>query len=233
MHILALDSSTARCSVALLRSDGALFEQSVVAGQTHAERMPAMVESVLGAAAIDLGHVDAFAFGAGPGSFTGLRIACGLVQGLAFALGKPVIPVNTLLTIAASVEAADVCCALDARMGQAYVAAFRSTGGQWQTVLQPMLIDPDAAPQLPAGDWLLAGRGFAAYPQLARQLCPGAPVHADIEPEARVMCRLALAAYARGEAVSAAEAQPVYVRDKVALTTAEQHERFGRPDERA
>lgn len=124
MIILALDTTTVLCSVALIR-DGEVIDCAVEAGQSHSSRLLPMIDRLLAEASVGLPALDAIAFGAGPGSFTGVRIACGVAQGLAFGAGRPVIPVDSLEAMALASGAAQVMSCLDARMGEVYFAAYR------------------------------------------------------------------------------------------------------------
>src|SRR5688500_2270663 len=137
MKILALDTSTEYCSVAL-SIDGALDERETRAGQRHSELVLGMVDALLRARGVHLRNLDAIAFGEGPGSFTGLRIACGVVQGLAFGADVPVVGVGTLLAMAHGSGAERIVCCLDARMHEIYHGAYtRSDDGTWSVVHQP------------------------------------------------------------------------------------------------
>ncbi len=189
---------------------------------THSQTILPMVQSLLVEAGISLSQCDAIAFGCGPGSFTGVRTACGIVQGLAFGLNLPVVPVGTLQAMAHACHAAsgatDVLAVLDARMGEVYWAQYRYADG-WQTVLEPNLSTPSAV--APQGEALACGNGFQAYAAAFEQ--SGLAVHAwsGITPHAVSVAQLARTAFSRGLTVSARDAQPLYLRNKVALTTAE------------
>ncbi len=145
MKILALDASTEYCSVALWR-DGDVDVRETHAGQRHSELLLGMVDELLVRHELRVGELDGIAFGEGPGSFTGLRIACGVTQGLAFAAGIPVIGVGTLLAMAEAVQAEHVVCCLDALMHEIYHAAYEKSGGGWQTVCEPGLWAPADSP---------------------------------------------------------------------------------------
>jgi tRNA threonylcarbamoyladenosine biosynthesis protein TsaB len=230
MNLLAIDTSTDFCSVAASRGE-VLVARHEPAGQRQAEMILGMVEAVLIDARLELSQIGGIAFGAGPGSFTGLRIAAGVTQGLALARGVGVIGICSLLAIAqeaaeeASDEAADarmICC-LDAHMGEVYHAAYRRAGARWEEVSAPGLYRPEAVPVMSAGEWMGCGDGFAAYREgLAARL--GACV-SEIRPEsgptARAVLTLAMPRFAAGEAMDAAAALPVYLRDKVAFKTSE------------
>ena len=149
MKILALDASTEYCSVALAL-DGELEFREAHAGQRHSELLLPMVDELLRRRGLKVGDLDGIAFGEGPGTFTGLRIACGVTQGLAFGAALPVVGISTLLALAEASGAANAVCCLDARMSEVYHAAYTRVAAGWQTVHSPGLCAPDAAPELPA-----------------------------------------------------------------------------------
>lgn len=223
MIILALETSTEYCSAALWR-DGAVDAVEEHVGQSHSERVLGMVDALLARHRLEVGDLDGIAYGAGPGSFTGLRIACGVTQGLAFGAGIPVVGVGTLLAMAAHADAERVVCCTDARMHEIYHAAYERHDGGWTEVLEPTVCPPAQAPALPAGSWLGCGSGFAVYRDALSERYAGrlSRVDAAIHPRAREIVRLALPRFERGEVSAATDAAPIYVRDKVALKT---HER--------
>lgn len=191
---------------------------------TSATLLPA-VRRLLDEAGLTPRDLDAIAFGRGPGAFTGLRTACSVAQGLALGAGCPVIPVDTLLVVAEDARRThghtEVWAAQDARMGQLYAARYRHGGERWHTLAAPALHEPEAFNTLLRADpqAALAGNALAA---LGARLDTGArPLHPEAAPSAHALLALALAAWQRGEAVDAALALPLYVRDKVAQTTAE------------
>lgn len=218
MKLLALDSSTEHCSAAV-SIDGAVRAREAHAGQTHSSVLLGMVDELLCAEGMALRDLDAIAYGEGPGSFTGLRIACGLVQGLAFGAQRPVVGVGTLLAMAEGAAAPRVVCCLDARMQEIYLAAYEREERGWRTVHAPSVCPPTAAPRLPGDGWLGCGSGFAAHRAV---LCEryGAQL-AALEPEryphARDIARLGLARLRAGMVLAPEEAVPVYLREKVAL----------------
>ena len=226
MRILALDTSTEYCSVALWR-DGAVVERSELAGQKHSELLIAMIDTLLADAGVKIKQLDGIAFGKGPGSFTGVRIACGAAQGLAFGADVPVAGVCTLEALAEAAGKARVIAALDARMGEIYHAAYEKRGGAWATVSEPCLCKPEAAPAVPGADWFGAGSGFAAHgAALAARY--GAALSGDdgaAVPQAAAIAALGAAQIALGAGVDAALALPLYLRDKVALKTSEREPR--------
>ncbi|HXF66848.1 MAG TPA: tRNA (adenosine(37)-N6)-threonylcarbamoyltransferase complex dimerization subunit type 1 TsaB [Burkholderiales bacterium] len=218
MNILALDASTEYCSVALWR-DGETEALGERAGQRHSELLLPMADRLLARHGLRVKALDGIAFGQGPGSFTGLRIACGLAQGLAFGAGLPVVGVGTLAAMAEACGAARVVCALDARMGEVYLAAYSRAGEGWGTVQEPMVCAPPEAPELPAGSWVGCGGGFAALGGALERRYAGrlARVEPGIAPHAREIARLAARELEQGRAQPAQRAAPLYLRDKVAL----------------
>ncbi len=228
MKFAAFETSTEWCSVALwLDGEVACIEEA--AGNRHSELVLSYLERLLKAKNIAPRQLDAVAFGAGPGSFTGLRIACGVAQGLAFAHNLPVIGISTLEAMAEEAvpgksAAARVVACLDARMREVYYSALEKTDGRWREVVAAQCVAP-AALQVPPGEgWMGCGNGFAAHENLHGSLGLN-KVIADIHPSAMSVARLAAPRLAAGEGVDAALAAPVYVRDKVAFTTGERNAR--------
>nr|WP_315464535.1 tRNA (adenosine(37)-N6)-threonylcarbamoyltransferase complex dimerization subunit type 1 TsaB [uncultured Rhodoferax sp.] len=238
MNLLALDTGTEFLSIAL-RTDGAqgtrVVEHHSAGGAKASTDLIAAILQMLADAGLRLGQLDAICFGSGPGSFTGLRTACSVVQGLAFGAGVPVLPVDSLLAVAEDarfrtapdVPQLRVTALLDARMDEMYAADYRYLHGRWQTLNSSALLRPEGlrlegAPADTADAvHLLAGNVFTVYAQRlpAQVLASGQIVHAL--PMAAAMLRLAPALLAAGLAVDAAQAMPSYIRDKVAKTTAE------------
>lgn len=220
--ILAVETSTELASVALLRHER-LLVRDAASVQTHSQSLLPMVQALLAEAGIRLADCDAIAFGSGPGSFTGVRTACGVVQGLAFGAGLPVAPIGTLEAMAQACHeqtgAADVLCILDARMAEVYWAQYRRGPDGWQTIAAPQLSAPAAV--LAQGAVQACGNGLSAYADAfaGREFMAGALP--GIMPHAAQVATLARLAVARGETLDAAAAQPLYLRNKVALTTAE------------
>lgn len=223
MNVLALDTSTEYCSVALLH-DGKLTFREELAGQKHSELILGMIDVLLGASNLELAHLNGIAFGAGPGSFTGLRIACGVAQGLAFAVGLPVVPVGTLLALAEATGAPRVVTSLDARMGEIYHAAYQRNAAGWSETVTPNVCKADMAPVLEGGDWVGCGSGFAVYGDALAARYRGQLVRVQSQafPRAREVAQLALPVLAAGHGVAAEQAVPLYVRDKVARKMHEQ-----------
>jgi tRNA threonylcarbamoyladenosine biosynthesis protein TsaB len=222
MKILAIEAATERLSLAVSVA-GVVRERTLDAGQRHAELILGEIDALLAGAGLRLGELDAIAYGAGPGSFTGLRIACGVAQGLAAARTLPVIAVGTLAALADAAPAPRVVACLDARMGEVYHAVYEKQQGRLHEVIPPGLHRPGAVP-LPEGEgWIGCGAGFAAYREaLALRHGPRlAAVDAAIFPSAAAVARLAAPRLAAGEGVAAAAALPFYLRDRVALKTSE------------
>src|SRR5882672_8658168 len=170
MRFAALETSSDWCSVALW-IDGEIAALERRAGNRHSELALPMLEELFKKTNINAGHLDAIAFGAGPGSFTGLRIACGLAQGLAFARGLPVLGVSSFEAMAeeAAPEAAPkagarVVVCIDARMREVYYSALEKDGARWREVVPPQCVAPGAVVPLPGDGWLGCGSGYAAYP---------------------------------------------------------------------
>jgi tRNA threonylcarbamoyladenosine biosynthesis protein TsaB len=225
MRIIALDASTDRCSAAL--GDGVSWrERAEPAGQRHSELLLPMVRELLAEETRRLSDIDGIAFGAGPGSFTGLRIACAVAQGLALGAGLPVVGISTLEAMAETARtrhgSTRVVAALDARMKEVYIAAYEYEAGRWRTVNEPEAASPRAVTALRGRDWAAVGPGFAAYPELAQRLQPALGRRdADVVPDAVAIGMLALPRFAAGEGAPAQDAAPLYIRQRVALTVAE------------
>lgn len=230
--ILAIETSAERASAALLLGDQ-FFTQEAEGVKTHSDAILPLVQSLLGQAGIALRACDALAFGSGPGSFTGVRTAAGVVQGLAFGSGRAVIPVVTLLAMAQACRtrsgASDVLAILDARMGEVYWAQYRhdAHAGGWQEVVAPTLSAPAAV--APQGVVIACGNGLQAYAAAFADAAFGAGALPEVMPHALEIAQLARSAHARGETLAAQDAQPLYLRNKVALTTSERLARAGAP----
>jgi len=222
VKILALDTSTEYCSVALWQ-DGGVDARDAMAGQAHSQMLLPMVDELLRRHGLRLKNLDGIAFGRGPGSFTGLRIACGVTQGLALGAALPVVGVSTLLALAEAARSEHAVCCLDARMGEIYHAAYSRSGEEWRAVHEASLCAPGAAPSLPAGAWTGCGSGFAAHGEALKRRYGErlAEVRPDLYPCARDIARLGARELESGGGVPAEQALPVYIRDKVALRSDE------------
>ena len=222
MKILALDGSTQWLSIALVDGDRVIVREER-AGSANSERIVPLVDAVLAAAGLRLDELDAIAFGAGPGAFTGVRIACGVAQGLALGSGRPLVAVATLEALAQEAwrihGATRVLACLDARMKEVYVAAYERSGEVWRETQPPAVLKPEAVARL-GPEWFGAGDGFAIYPSLAATAGLAA-IDPQLRPSARAIAELALPRIVAGEGVAANAALPLYVRHRVALTIAE------------
>lgn len=218
MIVLALETATEACSAALLVR-GEVRERFVVAPREHSKRILPMLESLLAEAGISLAQVDALAFGRGPGSFTGVRIAAGVAQGVAFAAELPVVPVSSLAALAQGQSAGRVLAAIDARMDEVYWGAYvRDTAGLMRLQGAEAVLPPGRTPTVEGGDWLGAGSGWETYGEILAahhaavlRGCASAAL-----PRAADVARLGAAAFAAGESCTPEQAQPVYLRDRVA-----------------
>jgi tRNA threonylcarbamoyladenosine biosynthesis protein TsaB len=221
--LLALDTATEACSVALLH-DGRVLSHYEVIPRLHAQRLLPMVKDLLDQAGVPLAALDAIAFGRGPGAFTGVRIAIGVVQGLAFALDRPVLPVSDLAVLAQRAlrehGAQQVAAAIDARMDEVYWGCYRAEQGEMRLLGSEAVLPPERAslPRDASGDWFGAGTGWGSY--AARIPVTPSGQDAAMLPHAEDLLSLARYAWARGEAVAAEQAQPVYLRDQVATPKA-------------
>lgn len=222
MHtILAIETSSELASVALLHN-GRVMAHEAAGVQTHSQTVLPMVQALLAQAGITLAQCDAVAFGAGPGSFTGVRTACGVAQGLAFGLDLPVVPVVTLLAMAQACRddcgASEVLVVLDARMEEVYWAQYHYQDG-WQTVIAPTL---SAASEVnPSGPVVACGNGLSTYSSAFDTASFAQGAQPGVMPHAAQIAHLAQLELAAGRTVNARDAQPVYLRNKVALTTVE------------
>jgi tRNA threonylcarbamoyladenosine biosynthesis protein TsaB len=221
LKLLALDTSTEYCSAAL-SIDGDLDVREVKAGQRHSELLIGMIDDLLTSHALSVRDLDGIAYGEGPGSFTGLRIACGVVQGLAFGAGVRVLGVGTLLAMAEGSGAARVVCCVDARMHEIYHAAYVRGDGEgrpWRTLHAPAVCVPAVAPPLAGNGWFACGSGFAVYRDVLEERYAGqlAEIAPELYPHARDILALAAPRFESGEGLTAERAVPVYLRDKVAL----------------
>lgn len=225
--LLAFDTSTESMALALQSPRGADGWNGAGGAQASATLLP-RVQALLRAHALQVADLDAIAFGAGPGAFTGLRTACSVAQGLAFGAGRSVLAVDSLLIVAEDARLAhgadaslDVGVAMDARMGELYAARYRWHGGRWQTVCAPMLCDPATL----AGQWqdsvpeVVAGSGLHLLPAVFGRRTPAFRPHTT--DRARALLGLARQQHADGAAVDARQALPIYLRNNVALTTQE------------
>ena len=237
MKLLAIETATEACSVALW-IDGEVRERFGIAPRQHAELALPWAGQLLAEAGIAKSQLDAIAVGRGPGAFTGVRLAVALAQGIALALDRPVVPVSTLAALAALAfpsplvgegarragEGANILAAIDARMGEIYVAAFRRDGDSIIATSEEIVIAPTQY-ELPQGDgWIGVGTGFAAVDGALRSRFADRFVHIDATalPHAADVARLGAIAFERSETLAPERVEPAYLRNNVALTLAEQ-----------
>jgi tRNA threonylcarbamoyladenosine biosynthesis protein TsaB len=223
MKLLAFETATEACSVALWL-DGEVVERFELAPRRHAELALPWADALLAQAGVARSQLDAVAIGRGPGAFTGVRLAVAIGQGVAFALERPVVPVSTLAALALQAPGPQAIAAIDARMGEVYVATYALAGGDARATSPERVLAPDTVPAPAGSGWHGVGTGFAAADGvLARTLGPVlAGVDAAALPRAGDVARLAAHAFARGEALPPERVEPAYLRDNVALTLAEQ-----------
>jgi len=256
MLILALDTTTDLCSVALIRGAEVLareFDTGAAAAVPDTARLSPqsrlsnsqvllpMIDGLLAEAGVRLAALDAIAFGAGPGSFTGLRVACGVAQGLAFGIDRPLLPVGSLESMALACGEPRVIACLDARMGEIYFAAFERAAvpvtdlatGRAHCLIEARVAQPGAVCLPPGAGWTGCGSGFTVHADALQmrieELCrldasikPLAGLRPDVRPHAYQVAQLAAIAFAAGEAIAPDLAAPRYVRNKVALDATEQ-----------
>ena len=232
MNWLAFDTSTDVLAIAVSRGERVWSHRSAGGAQASLDGLPT-IRRLMGEAGLAWRDLNAIVMGRGPGAFTGLRTACAMAQGLAWGAGLAVLPIDTLLAVAEQARHAHaheagidrVLAVNDARMGQVYVAAYEYRPDGWHTVAEPALLDPDAVQ--PPSAWqdqtfCLAGNAGLEHGARLLPQCP----HPRWEawPDAQALLRLAPVAWQRGQAVPPEQALPLYVRDKVAQTTAEREQ---------
>lgn len=231
MKLLAFDTSTELLHLGACHGERVLTHVQPGAAQASAQLIP-LALSTLTQLDLTLSALDAIVMGRGPGSFTGLRTACAVAQGLAAGVERPVLPIDTLQALAedarCDLDQARILTILDARMNQCYVAAWQYRHGDWHPELAPQLLDPDQI-RLP-DSWqtadtpiLVAGTGIDTALDALRRITNPAWQHIPAQPSAAALLRLAPWAWSQGHAVAAELAMPLYIRDKVAQTTAERN----------
>jgi tRNA threonylcarbamoyladenosine biosynthesis protein TsaB len=221
LKLLAVDTSTEACSAALY-IDGEITRHYELAPREHSRLILGMVDDLLHQQSLSAKDIDVLAFGRGPGSFMGLRIAAGVVQGISFAHSIPVVPVSTLAALSSSaIEQTGVKSALaiiDARMKEVYWGVYTQTGSDLVLQGKEVVTAPDKVLVPDSGQWVSAGSRWAAYADVLEDMVDDRFIRAldGCFPSAEAVARLAVKAYEKGMSVSAAEAVPVYIRDKVA-----------------
>lgn len=227
MKILAVDTTQEVCSVAI-SVDGEVSYREELAPRTHTQLLLPQIQSLLDESELTLPELDALAYGRGPGSFTGLRIASGVVQGLALGSGLPVIPVSSLAAMAQGIyrqqpSANSICCAFDARINEVYWGCYQLDNGIMRSVNQEQVSSPESV-ILPdeANDWWAVGSGWLAYPVMHQNLsaCIIDSI-VDAVPLARDILPISIQDYEQGLTVGAEDVTPVYLRHKVAQTISE------------
>ena len=217
MNILALETATDPGSVALWH-DEIVIARSCPSARSNSETLLPLAIEILAEAGLGFADLDGIAFGAGPGSFTGLRVSCGVAQGLAVARDQPLLGIGTLDAMALASGGERVIVALDARMGEVYFGVFEAGVLQGEIGVYP----PDAVPLPATPGWTACGNGLAAYAALHERLATVVDTCLpEIMPSAEAIVRLAAPRFARGERIDPADAAPLYVRNKVAKTVAE------------
>lgn len=233
MKLLALDTATEACSAALY-IDGDIKQQYQIAPRKHSSLLLPMVDELISDAGIKKSELDAVAFGRGPGSFMGVRIATGVAQGIAFALSLPVVPVSSLAAMAmvnhSQTGATHTACAIDARMNEVYWACYEISDGAIPKLLGEEQVLPPQQILLPESltdkQWQGAGTGWGAYGELMEPVLGNKlhAVHPECLPNATAIASIAVAMFDKGQSVSAAQAVPVYLRNNVAKTTKEREQ---------
>ncbi len=222
MKLLAIETSTEACSAAL-SIHGEIRERFEIAPRKHAELILPMIDALLSDASCSLSQIDAIAFGRGPGAFTGVRIGTAVVQGLAFSIDRPVVPVSSLAAMAygaiSEFNAENVLAGIDARMGEVYWGAYQSSDeGGVQLLNSEAVCKPDEAFMPAVGHWHGVGTAWQTYGALLAARYGGllSGTEAEYFPRAGHIAALGVLGVAAGEAVVAEEAQPVYLRNNVA-----------------
>ena len=220
LKLLAIDTATEACSAALC-INGETADRYELARRRHAALILPMVDDLLTNAGVSLPQLDAIAFGRGPGAFTGLRIAAGVVQGLAMAADLPVVPVSTLAALAQGVgrEAKQVACAMDARMGEVYWALYQADDDNIMRLVGTEVVCPPNLVNIPSTDgWLGYGSGWETYGEQLQAKLGQTLLHFKLGgyPAAKHVIEIAASLFRDGYLVSPEEARPVYLRDKVA-----------------
>jgi tRNA threonylcarbamoyladenosine biosynthesis protein TsaB len=232
LHVLAIDTSTELCSAAVVMRDGRSILRSALTERSHADLILPMVDEVLAEARLRLQDLDGLAFGRGPGGFTGLRIAAGVIQGLAYGAGLKVAPVSSLAAVAFLVSTSPsslgevkegILVCNDARMNELYWACYRFDAAEplRAHALTAERVSPPDRVEPPPGVRHVAGNGIARHPQLRERFeAAGLRFHDGLYPRADAIAQLGAAMLARGEGVDAMQALPTYVRDDVARPAA-------------
>lgn len=222
--LLAFDTSTERLHLGLALGDRVWLHDGPGGASASASLIGA-VRALLAGAGVGPRDLDAFAFGCGPGAFTGLRTACAVAQGMAFGTGKPAVAIDTLMAMAEDVrvqeQVEDVWVAIDARVDEIYAARYRFADGAWQTVRKPALVSAPALCEVWQAEPPLAVAGNATEVFAGRLSAGGAPTFCEAAPRARALLACAESAFEQGLVLAPERALPLYVRNRVAQTSAE------------
>lgn len=225
MKLLALDASTEFLSLAVFNgSDTHTHDQH--AGQAASQLILPQIQTLLEKAKLELSDLDGIAFGAGPGSFTGVRVACGVAQGLGFGASIPIVGVNVLTALAQASGADRVIVATDARMKEVYHAAYERKNDEWTTVHAAGVYKPDNVPTVEGEGWTGVGTAWSVYDDMLSQQYEGNVVNKlpKLTPAAEAILALSAPVFRAGLAKPASEARPVYIRNRVALTSKEREQ---------
>lgn len=225
MNLLAFDTSTDTLSIALQAGERTFAFHERVSTRASDLILP-QIQALLNQANIQLKDLHGIAYGTGPGAFTGVRIACGVAQGLAFGLNLPVVGINTLHALAQASGAQKAMVCQDARMGEIYFATLERQGEGWRETLATALYKPDDLPEVSGTAWLGIGSAWAVYADAlqARYHAALQDVDAAAAPDAKAILQLAIPLFRDGKTQPASEAQPLYIRNRVALTTQEREQ---------
>lgn len=225
MKLLALDASTEFLSLAI--SDGEKFyTHDQPAGKAASKLILPKIQLLLDQAGLTLSGLDGIAFGAGPGSFTGVRVACGVAQGLGFGANIPVVGVNVLEALAEASGADQVVVATDARMGEVYHAAYQKNNDAWLATHAAGVYKPDEVPEVEGPGWIGVGTAWGVYDEMLSQRYEANLVNKipGMTPAAEAILALAMPTFGAGLAKPANEARPIYIRNRVALTSKEREQ---------
>jgi tRNA threonylcarbamoyladenosine biosynthesis protein TsaB len=225
MNLLAFDTSTDVLSIAVCFGEQTFaFHERV--GTRASELILPQIQSLLGQAGLQLKELSGIAYGTGPGAFTGVRIACGVAQGLAFGTSLPVVGINSLHALAQASTANKVIVCQDARMGEIYFAALERQDNGWREISATALYKPDSLPEVSGDGWLGIGSGWSAYADALQSKYHAVlrSVDAAAAPDATAILQLAMPLFIAGDAQTAQEAKPLYIRNRVALTTQEREQ---------
>ena len=223
MKLLAIETSSNRCSVALY--DGKeICAKEVKANRKHSDFLLAIIDDVLREVNSELNEVTAVAFGAGPGSFTGLRLSCAIAQGFGFVQKIPVVPVSSMEALSLAVDRSKLFVCFDARMGQTFCAAYIWGEEQVEVIIEPQLCDADKMPILPGDGWVACGDGLSLYGHKIENQNGSSltDYFLDLVPQGREVAIIAERKLKHGGCFPPEEALPFYIREKVAKDIYEQ-----------